>query len=191
VVLIRRRKWLRTSRFRHPSFGEIREREQVCSTFLVGLLQAGRIRFDDIDRSLGTRRSLSRPRRRGSTRLRVFLFSNSGEVEAPRIDADAQRAGDAGGFLSDVLEGAPPTDMRLAGIGGGYEQGTTRERNLKIADVATAIAKERGTTTSQVAIGWILAKRRSFRSSVCELSRLVYGDTEMLIDDHLDPSGGR
>ena len=52
-----------------------------------------------------------------------------------------------------------PTDTRLAGIGGGHEQSTTRERNLKIADVANAIASERGASTSQVAIAWILSQR--------------------------------
>jgi aryl-alcohol dehydrogenase-like predicted oxidoreductase len=52
-----------------------------------------------------------------------------------------------------------PTDTRVAGIGGRYEASATSERNLQIADVANAIAKDRGASASQVAIAWILAQQ--------------------------------
>lgn len=51
------------------------------------------------------------------------------------------------------------SDTRVAGIGGRYEQSATRERNLQIADVTNAIAKDRNVKSSQVAIAWILAQR--------------------------------
>jgi aryl-alcohol dehydrogenase-like predicted oxidoreductase len=128
---------------------------------------------------------------------------------------------------------ARPTDTRLAGIGGHHEKTTARERNLKIADVANAIANERGATTSQVAIAWILAQRQraslvpilGVRTSAqlkdnlraleihlgteelerldqvsavdlgfphdFDTGRLVYGDTEALIDNRRDPGGFR
>jgi aryl-alcohol dehydrogenase-like predicted oxidoreductase len=124
-----------------------------------------------------------------------------------------------------------PSDTRVAGIGGSYEQSATRERNLQIADVANAIAKERDATTSQVAIAWILEQQQ--RASIVpilgvrtgaqlqdnlaaleldltlnelerletasraelgfphdfDVARLVYGNTERLIDDHRHSEG--
>jgi aryl-alcohol dehydrogenase-like predicted oxidoreductase len=119
-----------------------------------------------------------------------------------------------------------PSDTRLAGIGGRHEQTTARMRNLAIADAANAIARERGASTSQVAIAWILAQHhrapiipilgtrttaqlsdnlaaleldltpdeleRLDQASRIELgfphdfdvSTLVYGNTEELINDH-------
>ena len=53
-----------------------------------------------------------------------------------------------------------PTDTRLAGIGGAFADRVASDRNLQIADVANAVAHERGATTSQVAIAWILSQRR-------------------------------
>lgn len=52
-----------------------------------------------------------------------------------------------------------PADTRVAGIGGGYEERTLSERNLKIADALNAIATERGVSTSQAAVAWVLAQQ--------------------------------
>lgn len=53
---------------------------------------------------------------------------------------------------------ARPTDTRLAGIGGAWEQAATSDRNLLIADAVNAVAAERGATSGQVALAWIRAQ---------------------------------
>ncbi len=52
-----------------------------------------------------------------------------------------------------------PTDSRVAGIGGAYEQRTLSERNLAIADALNTTAQARDASASQVAIAWIRAQQ--------------------------------
>lgn len=52
-----------------------------------------------------------------------------------------------------------PTDTRLAGIGGKYEEDALSERNLLVADALNEVAEARGATSSQVAIAWVRAQQ--------------------------------
>ncbi len=84
-----------------------------------------------------------------------------------------------------------PTDNRVAGIGGAYEQRTLSERNLvAIADTVNQIAEARGASASQVAIAWVRAQqhRAVIIPIVGTRTDAQLGDNLGALDIDLEPS---